>query len=372
LGFLLTGAAEEPASLTTQLSAIQKAHRELTAKIHAPVGEKSRLPTPREMEVRFAKFDPLQTELFHKSLEIAQQAPASESAFTAIEWMLRHPRAWYVEPGLPALVLLLKHHGTNMNIGPLVATIGYFLPIEEYPFHAPAVDLLRAVARHNPDRTARGNAMLGLARLEKRGFSRVESKGGSEAARLAAKTIAAFEQVVRDYGDCPDLRTLGLRPSGATLAEEAQSELRELRQIRLGVLAPEIAGRDLPGRPLKLSDHRGKVVLLVFWASWCGPCLAEVPHERALVEKFKDRPFVLLGVNGDQSVKSARETAAEYRMSWRSFRGDEKRPEQSDRRRLEHSCVAGRLHHRSSGGSPAQATRHQGPRIVAGKTHSLR
>jgi thiol-disulfide isomerase/thioredoxin len=60
----------------------------------------------------------------------------------------------------------------------------------------------------------------------------------------------------------------------------------------------------LDGEKLPLKGYRGKVVLLVFWASWCGPCMAVVPNEREIVEKLKDRPFALIGVNGDEESRT--------------------------------------------------------------------
>ena len=52
-----------------------------------------------------------------------------------------------------------------------------------------------------------------------------------------------------------------------------------VHNLAVGKPAPEINGVDFDGKPLKLSDYRGKVVVLVFWGTWCGPCMAEVPHE---------------------------------------------------------------------------------------------
>ena len=86
--------------------------------------------------------------------------------------------------------------------------------------------------------------------------------------------------------------------------------------LAVGQPAPEIEGADFGGKPLKLSDFQGKVVVLVFWGSWCGPCMAEVPHERELVERLKGQPFALLGVDCEPDKDTARTTMARERMTW--------------------------------------------------------
>src|SRR5215210_1120136 len=69
---------------------------------------------------------------------------------------------------------------------------------------------------------------------------------------------------------------------------------------RVGNVCPEVAGFDADDKPVKLSDHKGKVVLISFWGTWCPPCRQQLPHERELVTgKYKDRPFVILGVAQD-------------------------------------------------------------------------
>lgn len=101
-----------------------------------------------------------------------------------------------------------------------------------------------------------------------------------------------------------------------TLAQAAEGRLDEMDNLAVGKPAPEIDGLDVLGKPLKLSDFRGKVVVLVFWGSWCGPCMIEVPHERKLAERLKDKPFALLGVNCNEPKDAAIQAMQAERITW--------------------------------------------------------
>ncbi len=108
------------------------------------------------------------------------------------------------------------------------------------------------------------------------------------------------------------------------LADKARAELArltDLPNLKVGKVAPEIAGEDLDGKPLKLGDYRGKVIVVSFWATWCGPCMAMVPHERELCKRLEGRPFALLGVNSDEADDrdKARKTTREKQMTWPSW-----------------------------------------------------
>ena len=109
-----------------------------------------------------------------------------------------------------------------------------------------------------------------------------------------------------------------------TIARMVDSELEMMAligQLVEGKPVPDLIGEDLDGKAMKLSDHKGKVVMLSFWATWCPPCMALVPHEIELLEKNDKRPFALVGVNGDPELSDdVKDTIKAKKITWRSFK----------------------------------------------------
>jgi thiol-disulfide isomerase/thioredoxin len=86
--------------------------------------------------------------------------------------------------------------------------------------------------------------------------------------------------------------------------------------VGTGVPAPDFTAQTVDGQTVRLSDLRGKVVVLDFWATWCPPCRAMVPHERELVKKLAGKPFVFLGVSADNDPNRLREFLRDQQMTW--------------------------------------------------------
>lgn len=88
--------------------------------------------------------------------------------------------------------------------------------------------------------------------------------------------------------------------------------------------APDFALKDASGKIVHLSDYKGKVVLLDFWATWCGPCNIEIPWFEDFQRKYKDRGFEVLGVSmDDEGWKVVTPFIAEKQINYRTLQGDD-------------------------------------------------
>jgi cytochrome c biogenesis protein CcmG, thiol:disulfide interchange protein DsbE len=90
-----------------------------------------------------------------------------------------------------------------------------------------------------------------------------------------------------------------------------------LSQLELGA-APDFTIKTYDGKTFTLKHNRGKIVLLNFWASWCGPCRSEAPELNAIWDEYKDRDVVFVGVDYLDNEKDARSFIKEFGMEYTS------------------------------------------------------
>jgi len=96
----------------------------------------------------------------------------------------------------------------------------------------------------------------------------------------------------------------------------SESGLASSGKAELDKPAPDFTLQDLDGNTVRLSDFRGKVVFLNFWATWCPPCRMEMPDIEALHRKYRDRDVVVLGVDIQENANTVRAFIGEGGYTW--------------------------------------------------------
>jgi thiol-disulfide isomerase/thioredoxin len=326
-------AAPSPNSNDDQMRALSKAVDDASAIYHAATND-------ADNKLQRAYYHLVETNL-PQIFDLAQKNPASETAFEMFSWIVMKGaigRGPIWTNRLQAVEQLAKYQATNSGVGPLCSYIGHnWLWCWR---ERPVVDFLQAVAKDNPDRANRGQAIFSLGSLSfckavnlaefeqwgkvpfyatsigKFDTTDLTQCGDSKSAAVVAER--QLEDVVANYADCRDLRPRGNKEQ-PLLKTEAEKELFELLHLSLGKAAPDIAAESIDGKKFKLSDSRGKITVLSFWASWCGPCMRLAPEERALTERMKGKPFAMVGVNGDGILADAKRAVEHEKMTWPSF-----------------------------------------------------
>ena len=210
-------------------------------------------------------------------LKILQAPPDEATAIKALSWLIS--RVTNQPEGQAAMQLLREKYAASKGLLELLDFLAHSQPSVAEP-------LLRAIREKNPNTEEKAAATYGLGMIL---FA--VSEGNPQAADKLAEAQQYFQEMVTTYKD--------VVARGFKLSDQAAAMLFEIENLQNGKPAPEIEGKDGTGTSFKLSDYRGKVVVLIFWGSWCHACHATMDGVKAAVEKQGDKA-VLLGVNTDQ------------------------------------------------------------------------
>lgn len=306
--------------LADQVAAIKQAHAELEKWFYAELrGARNDSPKVSAANKKYREEGRKHAAALQ---QIIDENPTDPGTFEAALVLVRDVRYPLNDKQAQSLI---DHHAAHPKLGLLSFELRH-REGEEW-----ARRILESAAEKHPQRSTRGQATFSLGdyyRLGARPFGPAPPQNVAE--RLLKKAADYYQQTIKEYNDVTT-------PDGKwKLGERAEHELKRLRNLanlHVGKSAPPIEGTDLEGKPLRLQDYRGKVVVVVFWGSWCGPCMAAVPHERELVARLQGKPFALLGVSCGDQLERARETVKKQSMNWPSwYDGDETRngPIQTD------------------------------------------
>lgn len=307
-----------------------------------------------EMEVKYPTAD---RAFVPKFLELAQSHQDLPLALDALAFVIRRggysngdvrSKQWQAKER--AIDLVHQHHMDDPRVVGIFHLIAGCLPSQK------GEAFLRA-ACESPDRNVRAAACLSLARYLRmtshvrmrstylktkertEGFERfwklvvtpyLEQDASFNAGEATAQCERILVRVMDEFSDVPAVKWKLDGPSGVlfkiepysagkTYAELAKAELYALTKLVPGKQAPDIQGVDADGASFRLSDYRGKVILLTFSANWCGGCVELYPLQRDLVKQFREEPFALLSVSCDTEIATLRQSTESGNITWRCW-----------------------------------------------------
>lgn len=142
----------------------------------------------------------------------------------------------------------------------------------------------------------------------------IKGNPGSYVSLDALNALAGSEP---DFTEIEPLFSLLDKKLQETVSGKALSEAITLsKKTALGSVAADFTQNDTAGKPVKLSNFRGKYVLLDFWASWCGPCRQENPNVVRVYNKYKDKNFTVLGVSLDRGREAWLKAIKDDGLTW--------------------------------------------------------
>ena len=104
--------------------------------------------------------------------------------------------------------------------------------------------------------------------------------------------------------------------SSSTYYQAIEKRIEVLRSVAIGQFAPDFTLNDSTGNPISLSSLKGKILLVDFWAAWCGPCRAENPNVVKAWQKYKDKGFDVLGVSFDTNREKWLKAVKDDKLTW--------------------------------------------------------
>jgi len=242
-----------------------------------------------------------------KFLAVAEKDPEGPDAVDALKLAMRYSSEYTCsarEIRARAIKILQEYYVTVPQIKGFVRQLAM---LEE----PGARKVLDDVIARNPDRKVQAAAYKALIAYreylirfaemakDKDRAAMIEKSEGKEAMnqRLARAALAQGE----------------IEAMEKTLREEYRGFFHDLS---VGQTAPELVTQDVDGKPVKLGDLKGNVVVLDVWATWCVPCTAMIPHEREMVGRLEGKPFRLVDLSVDDDVKTLKDFLAKEKLPW--------------------------------------------------------
>jgi thiol-disulfide isomerase/thioredoxin len=275
-------ADEAPKTPTEKLADLQKGFRQELTKLGEEYKSAKTAEERAKIEEKAFKF--VAGDYARKMLALANDNPKSPVAVEALVWVCTQGYRTTLVPD--ALGRLLKDHADSEQLGEACGGL------QQRP---DGEKLLREVRLRATNKAVKFQAGLALADLLR---DTNDLAASQEAEKLLEQLVAQSE---------------GMPVRGKAMAED---NLKDIRVFGVGKPAPAAESKDLDDKAVSLADLKGKVVVLDFWATWCGPCKGMIPHERELVKKHAGKPFVFVSISADEKAEKVKDFVAKEPMPW--------------------------------------------------------
>lgn len=206
-----------------------------------------------------------------------------------------------------AVDLIVKDHSKNPK---MASVLGFIATSPD------GAAILEKIATKTEDRNIAGLAWYAITENLQQQTGEV---GIKQAEELNKRTEIIYEKLAKDYAD------VAMANGRGTIGSTIKAALFELQNLSIGKVAPEVLCLNIDGdKDDKLSNYKGKVVVLDIWATWCGPCKAMIPHEREMNEKLKGKPFAFISISGDDKKETLTAFLEKEKMPWTHWFADRK------------------------------------------------
>jgi len=236
-----------------------------------------------------------------KVRKVAEADPKSDTAFEAATFALgRLVPIGGSGPDIEKMFgIVTDNHLNNPKVRDMVLVAGGAGPA--------GAKFLEAAATKSTNKDVRGLSLyiLGMS-ASSQSDEAVTEKESSE---LVKKAVDYLERAIKES---PDTKV-----DGDTIKNAAAAEIKSVKLLAIGSPAPVLEGTELRDQKKQsVAGMKGNVVLLDLWATWCGPCVSMIPHEREMVERLKSKPFKLISVSVDEKKDTVAKFLEKNPMPW--------------------------------------------------------
>ena len=236
------------------------------------------------------------------AIDIVKEDPKDAAGFAAALFVIEKAGPFGAGKEMEdAVAVIAEHHVDNPKVKAHLQVIAKAGPSGK--------KFLVAASEKSADKELKGLALLFLGTAASEQIDE-----GATAKVIDEMVAAATAYLEKAAAEAPEAKV-----GTGTVAKEVAAQLENLKAIKflaVGQPAPEIETFALDGKKVKLSEFKGKVVMMDIWATWCGPCRAMIPHEREMVKSLEKKPFALISVSVDAEKATLTEFLDKEPMPW--------------------------------------------------------